>query len=50
MKYKIVRSRGLFIVYEEEKIICYHYTYQDAEEAIRRMEYIELMHVLMTDY
>ena len=50
MKYSIVRARGLFIIYEENKIIKYYYTYKDAEDEIRRMEYIELMHVLMTDY
>jgi hypothetical protein len=50
MKYKIVRSRGLFIIYEEDKIIKYYYTYKDAEDEIRRMEYVELIHVLMNDY
>jgi len=50
MKYKIVRNRDLFIVYEEEKIIKYYYTYQDAEEFIRRTEYIEMMYFIMNDY
>jgi hypothetical protein len=50
MKYRIVRSRGLFIIYEENKIIKYYYTYKDCEDEIRRLEYIEMMHILMTDY
>ena len=50
MKYRIVKSRGLLIVYEEDKIISYHYSNQEAEEAIRQMEYIELIRVLMNDY
>lgn len=46
-----MQTRGLFIIYENEnKIVGYYYTYCAAEEEIRRLEYVELMHVLMTDY
>jgi hypothetical protein len=50
MKYRIVRSRGLFIVYEEDKIIKYYYTYQDADEFILRTKYIEMVYFIMNDY
>jgi len=50
MKYRIVKSRGLFIVYEEDKIIKYYKTYQDAEEFILRTKNIEMVYFIMNDY
>ena len=50
MRYQIIQSRGLFIIYENGIIKGYYYTYKEAQEEIRRLEYIDLMYLMMTDY
>ena len=50
MRYQIIQTRGLFIIYENDIIKGYYYTYREAEEQIRRLEYIDLLHLLMTNY
>ena len=51
MKYQIIPSRELFIVLDEnDKFISYHYSLIKAELYIKKLEYIYLMHLLMTDY
>ena len=50
MRYTILSSRGIFLVYEEKKILKIFYTYKEAEEYIRKLEYIDLIKLLMTDY
>ena len=50
MRYTILSSRGIFLVYEEEKILKIFYSYKEAEEYIRKLEYIDLIKLLMTDY
>ena len=50
MRYQIIQTRGLFIIYENDIIKSYYYTYKDAEAEIRRLEYIDLLYLLMTNY
>ena len=50
MRYQIIQTRGLFIIYENDIIKGYYYTYREAEEQIRRLEYLDLMYLLMTNY
>ena len=50
MKYRIIQSRDIFILYEEDKVIGYYKTFELAEDKIRNLEYVQLMHLLMNDY
>ena len=49
MRYQIIQTRGLFIIYENDIIKGYYYTYKEAEEQIRKLEYIDLLYLLMTN-
>ena len=49
MRYTIFQSRGLFIIYENNDIKGYYFSYKEAEEQIRKLEKIHLMHLLMND-
>ena len=49
MKYEIIQNRELFIVFEDEKPISYHYSLIKAELYIKKLEYIRLMKIIMTD-
>ena len=50
MRYQIIQSRGLFIIYENGIIKGYYYSYKEAQEEIIRLEYIDIMYLMMTDY
>ena len=50
MKYEIIQNRELFIVFEDEKPISYHYSLIAAEIYIKKLEYVYLMKILMNDY
>ena len=50
MRYTIIQSRAIYKVYEEDKLIKIFYSYKEAEEYIRKLEYIDLIKLLMTDY
>ena len=50
MRYYILKSRELYIVYEGEKVIAYYYNLVDAQTKIRKLEFIDLMYLLMNDY
>ena len=51
MKYYIIKSRDLYIVFDENnQIISHHLSINEANEKIRKLEYIELIRLLMTDY
>jgi len=43
MRYTIIQSRAVFIVYEGDKILKMFYNYNDAEAYIRKLEYINLL-------
>ena len=40
MRYQIIQSRGLFIIYENGIINGYYYTYKEAEAKISRLEFL----------
>jgi hypothetical protein len=50
MRYKIIQSRDKYIVYEEDKILKIFHSYNDANAYVQHLEYINLIHLLMTDY
>ena len=50
MKYRIIQSRYIFILYEEDKVIGYYKSFELAEAKIRKLEYAQLMYLLMNDY
>ena len=50
MRYTILKSRDLYVVYEDEKIIAYFNTFKKAQDKINQLEYIDLMSLLMTNY
>ena len=50
MRYTIIQSRAVFIVYEGNEILKIFYSYNDANAYIKKLEYINLIHLLMTDY
>ena len=50
MRYTILKSRDLYIVYEGDEIIGSFYTLQKAQDKIRKLEYTNLIYLLMTDY
>ena len=51
MKFKILQSRDMFILIEEENnIVGIFKTLELAKDKIRNLEYVQLMHLLMTDY
>lgn len=50
MRYTILQSRAIYIVYEEEKLIKIFYSLKEAEAYVRKLEYIDLIKLLMTDY
>ena len=50
MRYNIIQSRAIYIVYEEDTLIKIFYSLKEAEEFVRRLEYIDLVKLLMTDY
>ena len=50
MKYQIIHARELFIVLDDDdKFISYHYSLIKAELYIKKLEYIRLMKIIMTD-
>ena len=50
MRYTILKSRDLYIVYEGDEIIGSFYTLKKAEDKIKKLEYANLIYLLMTDY
>lgn len=50
MRYTIIQSRAIYVVYEEDKMIKIFYSLKEAEEYVRKLEYIDLVKLLMTDY
>ena len=50
MRYKIIQRRDKYIVYEGDEILKTFYSYNDANAYVQHLEYINLIHLLMTDY
>jgi hypothetical protein len=50
MRYTIFQSRGLFIIYENNDIKGYYFSYKEAEAQIRKLEYIDMICLMMSDY
>jgi len=50
MKYEIIQSRELFCVFEDDKLISYHYSLIDAEIYIKKLEYVYLMYLINNDH
>jgi len=49
MRYKIIQRRDKYIVYEGDVILKMFYSYNDANAYVQQLEYINLIHLLMTD-
>jgi len=43
MRYTIIQSKAVFIVYEGNKILKMFYNYNDAEAYARKLKYINLI-------
>jgi len=50
MRYTIIQSNAIFIVYEGNKILKMFYNYNYAEAYKRKLEYINLIQLQMTNY
>ena len=50
MRYTILQSRAIYLVYEEDTMLKIFYSLKEAEAYVRKLEYIDLVKLLMTDY
>ena len=50
MRYTILQSRAIYIVYDGDTMLKIFYDYKEAEAYVRKLEYIDLVKLLMTDY
>lgn len=50
MRYKIIKSREIFLVYEGDRILKSFYCYKEANDYVQRLEYIDLIKLMMSDY
>ena len=50
MRYYIIKSRDLYLVYEGLNLIAYYENLKEAELKIQKLEFIDLMYLIMSDY
>ena len=50
MRYYIIKSRNLYLVYEGFNLIAYYDNLKEAELKIKKLEFIDLIYLLMNDY
>ena len=50
MRYTILQSRAIYIVYDGNTMLKIFYDREEAEAYVRKLEYINLVKLLMTDY
>jgi hypothetical protein len=48
-RYYIIKSRELYLVYEGLNLIAYYDNLKEAELKIQKMEFIDLIYLLMND-
>ena len=49
-RYYIIKSRDLFLIYEGLNLIAHYDTLEDAKLKIQKLEFIDLIYLLMNDY
>ena len=50
MRYTIIQSRAIYLVYEGDIMLKIFYSLKEAEAYVRKLEYVDLVKLLMTDY
>jgi len=50
MRYYIIKSSDLYLVYEVLNLIAYYDYLKEAELKIQKLEFIDLIYLLMNDY